>query len=445
MPEYHVADVDDLRDGEMKEVLAGTAKVLLSKIHGEFYATSHLCTHYKAPLVKGTISSDGRVMCPWHGACFNVTTGDIEDAPAVDGLASFTTIVRGSKVFIDATIEQIKVGRKKGKCVKSKSNECVVIIGGGAGGFQAAETLRTKGFDGKITVISRETYLPIDRPKLSKSLKIEASRISLRSAQEFEDLGIQFLLGKSVTAIDIKERKVAYCDEKSVLSYMKYDHLIVATGGDPRILPFPGKDLENIFVMRSVDDTLKLELALATIKDKKPNVVIVGSSFIGMEAASILSKVANVTVIGMEKVPFERVLGKDIGNAMMELNAFHGVNLRMETFVEKYESAANEPTRIGFVVLKGGEKLPADIVILGAGVIPKTDFLASSGFTIDKDGGVSVDEFMGIPGQKNIYAVGSQALTKVISQDIRTISQKKMFELSTGMSLKIRDVLLHYL
>ena len=99
MPEYFVAETSDLKDGEMyvlddsysnrKEVSFQAGKALLSKIDGEFYATSHLCPHYKAPLVKGTLSSDGRVMCPWHGACFRVQTGDIEDAPSVDGLASF--------------------------------------------------------------------------------------------------------------------------------------------------------------------------------------------------------------------------------------------------------------------------------------------------------------------------------------------------------------------
>jgi nitrite reductase/ring-hydroxylating ferredoxin subunit len=106
MTEHLVANYDDLSDGEMKEIsISGKGKVLLSRINGEYFATSHLCPHYKAPLAKGVISSDGRVMCPWHGACFRVQTGDIEDAPSVEGLSSFPVVVKGSKVFVKLSDE----------------------------------------------------------------------------------------------------------------------------------------------------------------------------------------------------------------------------------------------------------------------------------------------------------------------------------------------------
>ena len=96
MPEYDIASINDLKDAEMKDYSFEAGKVLLSRIDGKFYATSHLCPHYKAPLVKGTLSSDGRIMCPWHGACFRAQTGDIEDSPSIDHLQSFkvTTIDR---------------------------------------------------------------------------------------------------------------------------------------------------------------------------------------------------------------------------------------------------------------------------------------------------------------------------------------------------------------
>ena len=162
------------------------------------YATSHLCPHYKAPLAKGVLASDGRVMCPWHGACFRVQTGDIEDGPSVDGLASFPVIVKGSQVFVDLpegisfnpVVPKVK---PLAKCTRS-SNDQVIIVGGGAGGIMTAEHLRTFGYTGKIMIISREAYLPIDRPKLSKGLKVDASKIALRSAQDYEALAIEFLL-----------------------------------------------------------------------------------------------------------------------------------------------------------------------------------------------------------------------------------------------------------
>ena len=142
---------------------------------------------------------------------------------------------------------------------------------------------------------------------------------------------------------------------------------------------------------------------------RKPNVVIVGSSFIGMESACILAKVANVTVVGMEKYPFERVLGEKVGAAMFNLSKLNGVNLEMEKFVEKYEPSKEDPKSVGAVVLKGGKHLPADFVILGAGVIPKTDYLKSSGITLDRDQGISVNGSMEVPGFADIYAIGDIA------------------------------------
>jgi apoptosis-inducing factor 3 len=116
---------------------------LLSRINGEYFATSHLCPHYKAPLAKGTITSDGRVMCPWHGACFRVQTGDIEDAPSVDHLQSFDVVVRSGKVYISADVRQVKAGRRTPVCIKKVGQKDVtVVVGGGAGGLVTAETLR---------------------------------------------------------------------------------------------------------------------------------------------------------------------------------------------------------------------------------------------------------------------------------------------------------------
>ncbi|KAJ3312606.1 hypothetical protein HDV04_002923 [Boothiomyces sp. JEL0838] len=397
MTEYKVANVDDLKDGEMKEVVFDAGKALLSKINGEFFATSHLCPHYKAPLSKGTISTDGRVMCPWHGACFRVQTGDIEDGPSVDSLESFKVTVKGGSVYITATEAQVKAGRKKPVCIKSNTakGETTVIIGGGAGGLVSAETLRKGGYAGKI----------------------DAAKVALRTEQDFKDLDIEIRLSTQVTAVDPKEKKVTLSDS----TLLKYNSLIIATGGDPRVLPFPGHDLQNIFVMRNVEDANYVGKALEEITDRKPNVVIVGSSFIGMEAASILAKVAKVSVIGMEKYPFERVLGTAVGEAMHKLNTHNGIDLYMEKFVEKYGPSESDPKKVGSVILKGGESIPADFVILGAGVIPKTDYLKSSGIALDKDGGISVSGSMEVPNVTDVYAVGDIAryLYHITGENIR--------------------------
>ena len=121
---------------------------------------------------------------------------------------------------------------------------------------------------------------------------------------------------------------------------IKYDSLILATGGDPRIFDWPGKHLENIFILRDANHAKGIENALtevSSVKQDKPNVIVVGSSFIGMEAASILAKQASVTVVGMEEVPFERVLGHGVGKALGNLTERNGVTLKMKSLVDKFE------------------------------------------------------------------------------------------------------------
>ncbi|KAI8850245.1 hypothetical protein BC829DRAFT_442289 [Chytridium lagenaria] len=407
--EVDVASVDELKNGEMKEASLGegNGKVLLSKINGEFFATSHLCPHYKAPLIKGVISQDGRVMCPWHGACFRVQTGDIEDGPSVDALHSFKVKVKGNRVFVTVNTEDVKAGKKVPVCIKktSSNTQVVVVLGGGAGGLIASEALRQEGFTGRIILVSREPYLPIDRPKLSKALKVDAAKIQLRDEAHFKSLDIEVQLSTSATAVDPATKTVTL----STGATLNYNYLVIATGGDPRTLPVQGKELGNIFTLRGAADSNGIEKAVAEVTSEKPNIVVVGSSFIGMEAAAILAKTCTVTVVGMEKVPFERVLGPIVGDALGKLNTANGVTLKMEAMLDRFEASPKDPSKVGFVVLKSGEKIPADVIIIGAGVIPKTDFIKGTNINIDRDQGVTVDDFLRVPNAEGVFAVGDIA------------------------------------
>ena len=168
--EYKIASTKDLAKGQMREFeLPGEKdeKVLLANVNDQYYATSPKCTHYGAPLVNGILSSTGTVVCPWHGACFNVCKGgDIEDAPAWDALMSYKTHVRGTDIFITVPeASALKQGRRVPASApqSSLSDEHVVIVGGGASGFSAAQCLREYGFTGKVSLISEENYAPVDR------------------------------------------------------------------------------------------------------------------------------------------------------------------------------------------------------------------------------------------------------------------------------------------
>ncbi|ORY86981.1 hypothetical protein BCR37DRAFT_376319 [Protomyces lactucae-debilis] len=401
--EYLVAKTSDLKDNEKKEVnVPGTEhKVLLIKQNDKYFATSPKCTHYGAPLVKGVLS-EGRIVCPWHGACFKISTGDIEDAPAIDPIIAFATSIKGESVFITAAEKDLAAGRRKPcKSAKAETDEHVVVIGGGAAGTTTAEGLREYGFKGKVTVISSEAHYPIDRTKLSKALITDASKIALRDEAFYKDMDIDFQKGTTVKSVDIKDKFVAL-ESGGKVSYSK---LVLALGGTPKRLPMDGFKLDNVFVLRNIEHASEIVSARG---ESKKNVVIIGSSFVGMEAAYANAKDHNVTVIGMEKYPLMNVLGEQIGKQLQASAEQANIKLYMEAGVEKAiaEDGGKSATH---VVLKDGTKLPADLIILGVGVAPATKFLDGSGLQLEKDGGIEVDSYLQVKGQADIYAVGDIA------------------------------------
>ncbi|KAI9145043.1 aif-like mitochondrial oxidoreductase [Paraphysoderma sedebokerense] len=408
--EVTVCQVDDLKDGEKKEFTVGeNKKVLVSRIKSQFYATSHLCPHYKAPMVKGVLTSDGRLMCPWHGACFNVKTGDIEDAPSVDSLVHFPTRVKDGQVFV--SFDPKSDYKRIPKCVRkvNGNQESVVIIGSGAAGVIAAESLRQEGYTGSITIVSKESYIPIDRPKLSKSLGVDATKIALRSEEQWKEMDIEFKLSSEVTGIDFNSKTVTVATPSRNENLM-YKHLILATGGTPRRLTVPGSDLDNILVLRTVDDSASLAKAYEAAGSEKPNVVVIGAGFIGMEAAAMLAKSANVTVLGNGTVPLERALGTKVGAVFQKLHESNGVTFKLNNAIAEFLPSETDPKKVGYVKLSSGDQLAADVVILGAGVTLNTQFLsANNGIKLDKDGGITVDDCMKVPGLNDVYAVGDIA------------------------------------
>lgn len=409
---YQVGSVSDLQDGEKKEVeLDNGSKILLAKLNGKFLATSSNCTHYGAPLKNGVLTPEGRITCPWHGACFDMHTGDIEDAPAIDAIFSFKTSVKDGKVYIDATEENLKAGRRPPSCAATKakqSGDGVVIIGGGAAAATCSEGLREYGFEGKITVISSEPHFPIDRTKLSKALIADASKVALRDEKFYNGLDIDFKISETVDSVDASAKSVKLASGSTI----KYSKLVVATGGTPKRLPMDGFDLSNVFLLRNIEHTKNIVSARdsrdSNDKETKKNIVIIGSSFIGMEAAFANAENHNVVVIGMEKHPLESILGPEIGKQLQSSAESKGVKFHMEAGVEKALPSKADPKAAGFVLLKDGTQLPCDLVILGVGVSPATKFLDGQ-VNLEKDGGIMVDEYLQVKGHEDIYAIGDIA------------------------------------
>ncbi|XP_052074370.1 apoptosis-inducing factor 3-like isoform X2 [Mytilus californianus] len=390
-----VCEVDDLKDGEMREVDVGEGKALLVRENGQFYALGNKCTHYGAPLAKGALNN-GRVRCPWHGACFNVKTGDIEDFPGLDSLPKFDVTVADGKVKVKgdkALLTSSKV--QKSMCKQSADNQkSVLIVGGGPASVMCAETLRKEGFTGKITIATQERHLPYDRIKLSKAMDSSADAIVLRNADFYKTNGIDILNNKKATSVDSQAKIVKFEDESS----LNYTSLVIATGGKPRQLPINGADFENVCLLRTPDDANKIAEAA---KGKK--VVIIGSSFIGMEVAAYMTSVAkSVSVLVRGKAPFENILGIKIGNMITKLHEDQGVKFYFERGIKEFTGNDNRATE---AVLSDDTKLPCDLAILGVGVVPATDFLKDSDITMTNRGFIPVDKNMKT-NVDGIYAAG---------------------------------------
>ncbi|XP_059475365.1 apoptosis-inducing factor 3 isoform X2 [Neocloeon triangulifer] len=380
-----VADSADLAEGQMKEVsIAEDGKVLVARLKGgAVTAIGAKCSHYGAPLVKGAMG-DNRVRCPWHGACFNLTTGDIEDFPGLDGVACHEAREVGGKIMVRARKSQLQSHKRTCNMVaRDEANtQTALVIGGGAAGATCIESLRQNGFTGRIMLLCAENFLPYDRPKLSKALDADPAKIALRDAEFYQKNGIEVHLGAEVNSID-PGRKLVSLEQGEELSY---DGIVIATGSEARgVDGIEGCDLKNIFTLRTVQDANEI----ATVaKGKK--VVIIGNSFIGMEVAAYMKgKALTVTIVGRSAVPLEPVLGSEIGAAVLKLFTDNEI---VHLGGRSVSSFVGSEGAVSGVKLDDGQTLDAELVVAGIGATPNSKFLTSSGVRLDSRGFVVVDQ-----------------------------------------------------
>ncbi|XP_049849269.1 apoptosis-inducing factor 3-like [Schistocerca gregaria] len=370
----------------MKEVSFGPGKILLCRNKkGELSAVGSKCTHYGARLVTGTYGGGDHVRCPWHGACFNTKTGDIEDYPAMAALPVFQVRVSNDEIIVRANVKDVQCGRQSTPLfTQVNDSPLFVIVGGGAAGSSCAETLRKANFTGRIVVVSKENVLPYDRPKLTKAKSIKPENILLQPKQFWDDIKVEYLLGTHATEVDARS-KIVTLNTGEVLHYSA---CLIATGGKPRKLPLPNLDeAKNVFYLRSIEDCMSIQDRV----DQK-RVLVIGSSFIGMEiSATILDKVSSVSIVSMDAVPMERVLGPQIGEALKKLQESKGIQFYLKKNIQS--TNINDAGDITDVLLDSGESLSCDIVIIGVGVVPNTDFV--KGLELDpNDHSIVCDKYM---------------------------------------------------
>lgn len=275
----------------------------------------------------------------------------------------------------------------------------VVIVGASLAGLRAAETLRQSGFDGEVTLVGAEPHLPYDRPPLSKQVlagEWEPDRIGLRPEEVYEELQLDLRLGRAAGSLDLGARRVVLDDGEP----LPFDGLVIATGAVPRTLPGT-PPLAGIHVLRTIDDCLAIRADL----DAGPRrVVVVGAGFIGSEvAATARRRGIEVTILEALPVPLGRALGEEMGRVCAALHRDEGVDLRLGTGVDGFEGTE----RVEAVRLADGSRVEADVVVVGIGVRPATDWLEGSGLTL-RDGVVCDDRSaaLGAPG---VVAAGDVA------------------------------------
>jgi 3-phenylpropionate/trans-cinnamate dioxygenase ferredoxin reductase component len=249
----------------------------------------------------------------------------------------------------------------------------IAVVGASLAGLRASEALRHEGFDGRISLIGAEPALPYDRPPLSKQVLAgawEPDRIQFRTEAELASLDLDVRLGQPATALDLSRHHVELAGGDRVT----FDGLVIATGASPRRLP-TAEPLEGVHVLRTLDDCLAIRAGLG----RGPRVVVVGAGFIGSEvAATCHRRGLDVTMLEALPVPLGRALGNTMGAVCGALHRDHGVDLRVGIGVAGFEGS----DRVEAVRLADGGLIPADLVVVGVGVTPNTEWLESSGLAL---------------------------------------------------------------
>ena len=287
----------------------------------------------------------------------------------------------------------------------------VVIVGSSLAGLRAAETLRLEKYEGRIIIVGAENREPYDRPPLSKKVlagEWEAERISLRKPEDLAKLNVDWKLGSAAAALDTKNRIITLVSGETI----SFDGLIIATGSGVRKLPNQ-PDWKGVHVVRTLDDSLNLRADL----NPGARLVVIGAGFIGLEvAATAKARGCEVTVLEGALAPMMRGLGAEMGQAAALVHADNGVQLRCD--VKVVGLVEGSPGAVGGVALDGGEIVPADVVVVGIGVVPATQWLENT--ELELRDGVVCDTTLnaGVPG---MYAAGDicRWLNNLYDQEMR--------------------------
>uniref|UniRef100_A0A3B4CCS6 Apoptosis inducing factor mitochondria associated 5 n=1 Tax=Pygocentrus nattereri TaxID=42514 RepID=A0A3B4CCS6_PYGNA len=357
----------------MMDVDVGDHNVLLVRCDGEYTAIGNQCTHYGAPLSTGVLVGH-RVRCPWHGACFNVKTGDMEEYPAMDSLTCHKVL---SALFVSWQAKRVKKMGARDPDV----NHTVILLGGGCASVICAEILRQENYGGRIIMVTRDDLLPYDKTRLSKVMNVKSDSILLRRMEFYQKYDIEVWLKKEALSIDTDRKTVAFDDGTTE----SYDQLLVATGCRAKELDSPGAELKNVLMLETPEDANHIHNACIGCRT-----VIVGTSFVGMEVASyMIDKASSITIIGFSELPYLKTLGREIGKFTMTVLEERGVKFYMNDSVTEVRGKNGR--------VKKAQMMLENIFLLF--------FLKGSGIKMDSKNYVTVDKYMRT-NVRDVYCAG---------------------------------------
>jgi apoptosis-inducing factor 3 len=361
---------------------------LLARWGSEWFAIGAVCSHYSGPLPEGLIVGD-TVRCPWHHACFSLRTGDALRPPALNPVPCWRVEQRGDLVYVMGGRAAPARGRA------AAGPESVVIIGAGAAGESAAETLRREGYAGSLTLYDPDRDAPYDRPNLSKDyLAGTASEdwIPLHPPEFYQEREIAVIHDRRVVALEPEHRQIRLDDG----DVRKYGALLLATGASPvRLQPEMERSTPPVHYLRTLGDSKAIIAAAVGAKC----VVVLGASFIGLEvAASLRARELEVHVVAPDALPLEPVMGAELGDFIRRIHEEHGVIFHLRQRARDISG--------GWVTLENGTRLKPDFVVAGIGVRPNLELAERAGLTVDR--GVIVNQRLetSAPG---VYAAGDIA------------------------------------
>jgi len=364
---------------------AGGEAIVLVRERGSVHAIGATCTHYGGPLGEGLVV-DGTIRCPWHHACFDLATGAAR-GPAIANVACFDVVAENGT---------IRVGAKRLPVVPDAPTQAppsVLIVGGGAAGVACAEALRSEGFRGTITLATDEGSDPVDRPNLSKDYLAGSAPeewVTLRSRDALAEIGVE-IVPERVASFDASAHSATLENGRE----LGFGALVLATGAEPIRLPIDGASSPHVHVLRTFADSK----AIASAALAGSRAVVIGASFIGLEAAaSLRARGLDVTVVAPELIPLARVLGDEVGSFVRRIHESNGISFRL----------GRKPVRVDTdtVTLDDGETLPATLVVMGVGVRPRLALAEAASLKVDR--GVVVDADLRT-SLRDVFAAGDIA------------------------------------